>query len=53
MRQTRVGIHLGSDARFFAEDALVDYPFVAKGVHAADLEVGWWEAGVAGRKEYR
>jgi hypothetical protein len=41
MRQTGIDIHPSLDAPFFAQNLLVEEPFITQQVHAADLEVCW------------
>lgn len=47
VRQPGIHVQLRLNTAFLAQDAFVQQPFVAQGVHAADLEVGGREALVA------
>lgn len=47
VRQSRIHIQPRLHAAFLAQLTLIDQPFVPQRIHAADLEVRWWQILVA------
>ena len=53
MWQARIHISACLDTAFFPKNSLVDDRIIAAGVHATDLEIGWWQIFVASGKKER
>jgi hypothetical protein len=53
MGKARIHVNLRLDPFILAQDPLVDQSLVTQRIRATDLEVGWRQPGVAGRKDER